>query len=66
MQPTLMPDESASGVPLLNILNLQVAFPLDEGLVHAVDGVSLRLDTGHGIFRIYGHVLFIAYCAAIQ
>jgi oligopeptide/dipeptide ABC transporter ATP-binding protein len=47
MQPTLMPDESASGAPLLNILNLQVAFPLDEGLVHAVDGVSLRLDTGH-------------------
>jgi peptide/nickel transport system ATP-binding protein len=47
MQPTLMPAESAGGTPLLNIINLHVAFPLDEGMVHAVEGVSLRLDSGH-------------------
>jgi peptide/nickel transport system ATP-binding protein len=42
-----MPAERASGAPLLDIRNLQVAFPLDEGLVHAVEGASLRLDSGH-------------------
>jgi oligopeptide/dipeptide ABC transporter ATP-binding protein len=47
MQPTPMPAECASGAPLLDICNLHVAFPLDEGLVHAVEGVSLRLDAGH-------------------
>jgi peptide/nickel transport system ATP-binding protein len=42
-----MPAERASGAPLLNILDLHVAFKLDEGLVHAVDGVSLSLDSGN-------------------
>lgn len=47
MQPTPMPDDHVSAPPLLEVRDLQVAFPLDEGLVHAVEGVSLRLHPGH-------------------
>jgi peptide/nickel transport system ATP-binding protein len=46
-QPTLMLTNGASGAPLLNIQNLHVSFKLDEGLVHAVEGVNLSLDSGH-------------------
>jgi oligopeptide/dipeptide ABC transporter ATP-binding protein len=47
MQPTLMPGETTGGTPLLNIRDLHVSFPLDEGLVHAVEGVNLHLHSGH-------------------
>jgi oligopeptide/dipeptide ABC transporter ATP-binding protein len=33
-------------LPLLEIDNLQVGFETEAGLVHAVDGVSLRIDKG--------------------
>lgn len=36
----LNPDE------LLKIRNLKVTFPLDEGIVHALDGVNLSIKTG--------------------
>jgi peptide/nickel transport system ATP-binding protein len=32
--------------PLLEVRDLRVAFPTDEGLAHAVDGVSFTLDPG--------------------
>ena len=32
--------------PLLEVDGLQVAFETEDGLLHAVDGVSLRVDTG--------------------
>jgi len=41
-----MATNNTSGVPLLSIQNLHVSFQLDEGLVHAVEGVNLNLDSG--------------------
>jgi oligopeptide/dipeptide ABC transporter ATP-binding protein len=36
----------ARGVPLLEVENLQVGFNTEAGLVHAVDGVSFRIEAG--------------------
>jgi len=47
MQPTLIQGKSftMSAIPnLLEIIDLFVTFPLDEGLVKAVDGVSLSIE----------------------
>lgn len=53
MQPTHMasPDMATDGQhrPLLSVRNLKTYFPLDEGLVRAVDGVSFDLNTSQTI-----------------
>ncbi len=33
--------------PLLNVEDLRVSFRTDDGIVHAVDGISYSVDTGH-------------------
>jgi oligopeptide/dipeptide ABC transporter ATP-binding protein len=50
-EPPTAPGEVESPVglvdpPLLEVDNLQVAFETEDGLLHAVDGVSLRVDAG--------------------
>lgn len=39
--------ESVSGSPLLEVDGLEVAFETEDGLLHAVDGVSFGVDAGH-------------------
>ena len=36
----------AVGQPLLSVEDLRVAFPTDDGVVHAVDGISYTLEAG--------------------
>ncbi len=38
---------SAPPVELLEVRDLRIDFPTDDGLVRAVDGLSFRLDHGH-------------------
>jgi peptide/nickel transport system ATP-binding protein len=38
---------TASHAPLLQIDNLQTQFHTDEGIVRAVDGISLQIEAGH-------------------
>jgi oligopeptide transport system ATP-binding protein len=49
------PDETAAGdtTPLLDIRDLAIEFATDGGTVHAVDGVSLRVEAG-GILGLVG------------
>jgi peptide/nickel transport system ATP-binding protein len=37
---------NASGEPLLRVEDLRVAFPTEDGIVHAVDGISYELERG--------------------
>ena len=41
-----MQADDATERPFLSVNNLAVAFPTEDGLVHAVDGVSLTLERG--------------------
>ena len=36
--------------PILDVRNLRVSFPTEDGIVKAVDGVSLTLERGRGSF----------------
>ena len=42
----LRPSSGAVGRPFLSITDLSVTFPTQDGLVHAVDGVSLSVERG--------------------
>ncbi len=40
-------DNALVSEPLLNVEDLRVSFRTDDGIVHAVDGISYTLDAGH-------------------
>jgi peptide/nickel transport system ATP-binding protein len=44
-----LPKQAVPGAPLLEVENLQTHFKLASGVVHAVDGVSFRLDYGEAL-----------------
>jgi peptide/nickel transport system ATP-binding protein len=41
-----LPTAEAAGRPFLSVTDLSVQFPTEDGLVHAVDGVSLSVERG--------------------
>ena len=45
--PTVSDNRPDSGAPLLEVRDLKTHFPLDEGTVRAVDGVSFTIRRGH-------------------
>ena len=46
MDEKLMPVAASLDRPFLQVNNLSVSFPTEDGLVHAVDGVSLIVERG--------------------
>jgi peptide/nickel transport system ATP-binding protein len=44
--PTAEPQATATGQPLLSVEDLRVSFHTDDGVVHAVDGISYTLQAG--------------------
>ena len=44
--PGRIPGAGATNGPLLQVRNLEVAFETEDGLLHAVDGVSFQVDAG--------------------
>jgi oligopeptide/dipeptide ABC transporter ATP-binding protein len=44
-----LPKHAIAGAPLLEVEDLRTSFRLDSGSVHAVDGVSFRLDYGEAL-----------------
>ena len=46
IQDRVMPNQSSLDRPFLSVNNLAVAFPTEDGLVQAVDGVSFNVERG--------------------
>ena len=44
-----LPKQAVEGAPLLEVENLKTYFHLGSGVVHAVDGVTFRLDYGEAL-----------------
>ena len=46
VEPETTPEPPASGEPLLRVENLRVEFPSEDGIVHAVDGITYQVYPG--------------------
>ena len=46
VEPATVPEPPASGEPLLRVEDLRVEFPSEDGLVHAVDGITYQVFPG--------------------
>ena len=46
VEPATVPEPPASGEPLLRVEDLRVEFPSEDGVVHAVDGITYQVFPG--------------------
>ncbi len=46
VEPTTSPEPAAAGQPLLRVEDLRVEFPSEDGVVHAVDGITYQVFPG--------------------
>jgi peptide/nickel transport system ATP-binding protein len=46
VEPATVPEPPTSGEPLLRVENLRVEFPSEDGVVHAVDGITYQVFPG--------------------